>query len=224
MTKPPTEPRYVDLEYIAKKLKLPIETVRYYHKRATRSRREGRSATSWRMPKPDAPIDAQSLHHPRWLRETADAYIAAKRSPRHEAAETLARRLRERHAETTDEMIEQAITYAWRLRQIGEGSTHPVAPQNPLGRPVMVRLSKTERKLAGEALASIASDLRPAIDEGPRGWSVAMAPDRADEIAAALMKAWREHDQPVYELAVRFAEDRVPARRTKRGGWAAGVG
>lgn len=88
----------------------------------------------------------------------------------------------------------------------------------------MVQLSKTERELAANALESVTPiglGLRPLLD-GPRGWTQAMAPDRADEIADALTQAWRT-GIPVFELANRFRDEQHPARRTKRGNWAAGV-
>ena len=171
----------MDLTYIAEKLGRPIETIRQYHKRATRARREGHLATTWRMPAPDAPAYVSSPGHPRWQKKTADEYIAAKRSAKQSAI-----RLSERD-----------------LRQLSS-------------KPVMVRLTKTEKKLAAEALGS---DFWNAINNGPPGWSAAMAPDRADEISGALFDAWTRRGQKTYELSIRFTEKRVPAARTKRGGW-----
>jgi hypothetical protein len=233
---------------MAEQLGLPIETLRTYHKRATQARNEGWGATTWRMPAPDAPPDVSSRGHPRWRQKTADDYIAAKKRPRRELELPIDVERPGKYnphtsggIELTDEVVKQIAAEAERgydLSQLSErerrdladehrdevveGSGRPVTPRELPGGPVMVRLTKAEKKLATEVLGS---EFWNAINHGPPGWSAAMAPDRADDLAAALMAAWREHDQPVYELAQRFAdgEERVPARRTKRGGWAAGV-
>src|SRR2546423_1878528 len=86
---------------MAERLGLPVETLRTYHKRAVYGRKKGSPATTWRMPAPDAPADVQSRGHPRWLRETADDYIAAKRGPRLDvtnASESAAKDLHDKRA------------------------------------------------------------------------------------------------------------------------------
>jgi len=234
--------RYVSLHYFAEALGLPVETMRSYNKRANRNRRRGRPLTT-DLPVADAPPDAQTAGRPRWLRETADAYITlrlATKRGRHVAAEP---RQRDEHGrfqptapdeplrtsggvELTNELVEQLADEAEAGYDPDKLVPRPTAQRGSSDGPVMVRLSAAERDQAAEALSSVIPTglgLRHLITDGPRGWSAAMAPDRADEIAEALTEAWSKEGHRTFELAQRFAEDQEPARRTKRGGWAAGV-
>ncbi len=81
-------PRYVDLAWMAAELNLPVATLRTYHKRSQRNRRDNHPLPS-DLPAPDAPEDVQATGRPRWRVETAQAYVQRKLT--HE----LARRYRE---------------------------------------------------------------------------------------------------------------------------------
>lgn len=240
-------PQYVDLNQLAKMVGLSVMTLRQYHKRACRRRREGQPTLSTDLPAPDYPLHGRPL----WLPETAKAWVAVKLATKRGVVEHAEPRPRDGHGRYTtsggveltgdndlDKLVSQIErTVADPSGRVRRGRPErkdddysdepvPVAPQESSGEPVMVRLSKAERELAGEALSSVIPTglgLRHLITDGPRGWSAAMAPDRADEIAEALTEAWSKEGHQTYELAQRFAEEREPARRTKRGGWAAGA-
>jgi hypothetical protein len=116
------EPRYVDLAYMADKLSLPIETLRTYHKLACRHRRENKPWPS-DLPAADAPSDVQATGRPRWLRETADSYVAAKLARRGGTTYKTAS-----GGELTDDDIQQLADEAEAGHAAGPGRWHRIGP------------------------------------------------------------------------------------------------